>query len=84
MLEIIDDFMVVESKVRYLHLELFTFLVLLVVNFLKPLERLMTKRWMSLLRSSILLYSYRVRRECEDKLWRVPLEKGCLWLAPST
>jgi hypothetical protein len=44
---------VVESKVRYLHLELFTFLVLLVVNFLKPLEWLTTKRWMSLLRSSI-------------------------------
>ena len=31
-----------------------------------------------------LLYSYRVRREGEDKLWWVPSKNGCSWLALST
>jgi hypothetical protein len=31
-----------------------------------------------------LMYSYRVRREGEDKLWWAPSKKGCLLLATST
>ena len=45
--------MVVETPIRYFHLELFTCLVLSTVNFLKPLKQLTIGRCMSLLCSSI-------------------------------
>jgi hypothetical protein len=41
-------------------------------------------KWMSLPRSSILLYSVIVTLDGEDKFWWFPLEKDCLFLAPST